>query len=80
MFGTADRRLVEGELKNTGADFQWRSGDSLRIVNRGMAIEHHPLTGDKVWFNHSQVIVLAALLKSGMFRNQNNPNRFFTGP
>ncbi|KAL5490930.1 hypothetical protein EMCRGX_G016133 [Ephydatia muelleri] len=55
VFGTTSRQVVEEELRKSGAEFQWRDGDSLRIVDRGSAIEKHPVTGEKIWFNHSQV-------------------------
>ena len=58
VFGTADRQVVEEELRKSGAEFHWKDGDSLRIVDRGSAIEKHPVTGEKVWFNHSQVNTL----------------------
>ncbi|KAL5490931.1 hypothetical protein EMCRGX_G016134 [Ephydatia muelleri] len=55
VFGTTSRQVVEEELRKSGAEFQWRDGDSLRIVDRGSAIEKHPVTGEKIWFNHSQL-------------------------
>ena len=58
VFGTTSRQVVEEELRKSGAEFQWRDGDSLRIVDRGSAIEKHPVTGEKIWFNHSQVMCL----------------------
>ncbi|KAL5499428.1 hypothetical protein EMCRGX_G010839 [Ephydatia muelleri] len=56
VFGTTSRQVVEEELRKSGAEFQWRDGDSLRIVDRGSAIAKHPVTGEKIWFNHSQVL------------------------
>ena len=47
VFGTTSRKVVEEELRKSGAEFQWRDGDSLRIVDRGSAIEKHPVAGEK---------------------------------
>ena len=55
VFGTSDKREVEEDLRNSQLDFAWKKKDGLRIVNREAAVETHPETGDKVWFNHVQV-------------------------
>ena len=41
--------MVEAKLKSMAG------ADGLRIVNKGKAIEPHPVTGDRIWFNHCQV-------------------------
>ena len=46
VFGTTSRQVVEEKLRKSGAEFQWRDGDSLRIVDRGSAVEKHPVTGE----------------------------------
>ena len=56
VFNTKSKKDVEDELRNTpGAEFSWRKNDCLRIINRGKAVERHPVTGEKIWFNHCQV-------------------------
>ena len=61
VFGSSDKATVEEELRRTGMDFSWGEGDSLRITNHEAAIEPHPITGEKVWHNQSQVCSLEAL-------------------
>lgn len=55
VFGTDSKAEVEAELKKNKLDYSWTSDNALRIINKEAAIETHPLTGDKVWFNHVQV-------------------------
>ena len=57
VFGTDSKAEVEDDLRKNKLDFTWTSGDGLRIINREAAIEPHPVTGDKVWFNHVQVSI-----------------------
>ena len=55
LFDTQDKAEVEAELRKSKLEFTWSSDDELRIINREAAVETHPVTGDKVWFNHVQV-------------------------
>ena len=55
IFGTEDKAEVEADLKKSKLDFTWTSDDGLRIINKEAAVETHPVTGNKVWFNHVQV-------------------------
>lgn len=55
VFGTDDKTEVEADMRKNKFDFKWTKDDGLRIVNKEAAIETHPVTGDKVWFNHLQV-------------------------
>ena len=55
VFGTSDKREVEEDLRRSQLDFAWQKRNGLRIVNKEAAVETHPETGDKVWFNHVQV-------------------------
>ena len=54
VFQTEDRDVVEEELRHSGQDFSW-SGDNLTIVGREAAVETHPVTGERIWFNQSGV-------------------------
>ena len=55
VFGTSDKRKVEEDLRRSQLDFAWQKRNGLSIVNKEAAVETHPETGDKVWFNHVQV-------------------------
>ncbi len=55
VFGTSSRKEVDTELKEQGIDHSWGPDNSLHIVNKVSAVEKHPTTGDKVWFNHLMV-------------------------
>lgn len=69
VFNTKDKEVVEAELRSTaGAEFSWKKDDSLRIVNKGKAIEPHPVTGDKIWFNHCQVRLCVCKREGGRER------------
>ena len=57
VFGTKDREEVARELAEDQMEHSWGENDSLRIVNRVPAIERHPQSGHKVWFNHLMVCV-----------------------
>ena len=58
VFGTGDREEVEREMKAEGLDYSFKKNDDLHIVNSAAAVEKHPDTGDKIWFNHLKVISL----------------------
>ncbi|XP_064385200.1 dapdiamide synthesis protein DdaC-like isoform X1 [Halichondria panicea] len=55
VFGTKDQEEVARELTEDRMEHSWGENDSLRIVNRVPAIEKHPQSGHKVWFNHLMV-------------------------
>ena len=54
VFQTEDKREVEEELRRTGQDFRWDK-DHLKIIGHEAAVETHPVSGEKVWFNHAAV-------------------------
>ena len=58
VFGTKDREEVARELTEDQMEHSWGENDSLRIVNRVPAIEKHPQSGHKVWFNHLMVCIV----------------------
>ena len=39
---------------------EWKANDGLRVTNKNAATKTHPITGETVWFNHTQVFHLAA--------------------
>ena len=57
VFDASSREEVDTELKKQGIDHSWGPDNSLRIVNKLEAVEKHPQTGDKIWFNHLMVSV-----------------------
>lgn len=55
VFGTTDKGLVEETCRKNYIEWEWLSGDKLRLYNRQPAFILHPETGQQVWFNHTQV-------------------------
>src|SRR5262249_47511448 len=55
-----DRKAVEQSCRENNFDFTWKSKGRLMLVNTQPAMMTHPVTGEKVWFNHSQVFHLSA--------------------
>jgi alpha-ketoglutarate-dependent taurine dioxygenase len=66
VFGTPDKAAVVAELRETGQDFCWE-GDNLRICSQQAAVETHPLSGEKIWFNHTLVFHFT-MLSSELYR------------
>lgn len=54
-FETADKSAVENFCQQAGMDFEWRSGDRLRIREVRPAVATHPKTGESVWFNQAEL-------------------------
>ena len=50
-FGTDDRRAVESYCRANAIKFEWRPNGALRTWQRRSAVVHHPLTGQRCWFN-----------------------------
>jgi len=50
-FGTADRRAVESYCRANAIQFEWLPDGTLRTCQRRSAVVHHPLTGQRCWFN-----------------------------
>jgi hypothetical protein len=61
MFGTTDRARVEELCRENGFDHQWKPGGQLRLTNTQPAMSRHPITGETIWFNHSQVFHMSAV-------------------
>lgn len=51
VFQTEDRAEIEQYCRENGMEFEWE-GDCLRTRAFRPAIQTHPNTGEKVWFNH----------------------------
>jgi hypothetical protein len=54
-FATASKSAVEKFCQQAGMDFEWRSGDRLRIREVRPAVATHPKTGESVWFNQAEL-------------------------
>jgi alpha-ketoglutarate-dependent taurine dioxygenase len=60
LFQTTDKSLVEQKCAENDIICEWKERDGLRMINKGSAIKIHPATGEKVWFNHTQVFHVSA--------------------
>lgn len=60
MFGTTDKATVEAVATREGFRAVWKDDDRLALVSEHDAMQPHPVTGEPVWFNHSQVFHLSA--------------------
>jgi alpha-ketoglutarate-dependent taurine dioxygenase len=50
-FGTDDRAAVESYCRANAIEFEWQPDGGLRTRQRRRAVVHHPLTGQRCWFN-----------------------------
>lgn len=55
IFQTTDKAEVERQCKEQEIEFEWLNNDNLRLLHRTPAAIEHPLSKEKVWFNHLQV-------------------------
>jgi alpha-ketoglutarate-dependent taurine dioxygenase len=50
-FGTQDRGAVECYCHANAIEFEWQPDGGLRTRQRRSAVVHHPVTGQRCWFN-----------------------------
>jgi alpha-ketoglutarate-dependent taurine dioxygenase len=50
-FGTDDRSTVEAYCRANGIGFEWLPDGGLHTWQRRSAVVHHPVTGQRCWFN-----------------------------
>jgi alpha-ketoglutarate-dependent taurine dioxygenase len=50
-FGTDDRSAVESYCRANAIGFEWQPDGGLRTWQRRSAVVHHPVTGQRCWFN-----------------------------
>ena len=50
-FDTDDRRAIESYCRANAIKFEWQPDGALRTWQRRSAVVHHPLTGQRCWFN-----------------------------
>jgi hypothetical protein len=60
MFHTDDKKLVESKCKEHDIICEWKEHDGLRMINKSAAFKKHPISGEMVWFNHTQVFHIDA--------------------
>lgn len=60
MFSTTDSAVAEQKATEQGLRCEWLPQGRLRLVNERPATRVHAVTGETVWFNHTQVFHVAA--------------------
>ncbi len=60
MFQATDRTAVEARCRAEGFVPAWGRDDSLRLISTQPAAREHPIGGERVWHNHTQVFHLSA--------------------
>jgi alpha-ketoglutarate-dependent taurine dioxygenase len=50
-FGTDDRDAIESYCRANAIGFEWQPDGGLRTWQRRSAVVHHPVTGQRCWFN-----------------------------
>ena len=61
IFNTDDRNQVEDYCTSNGIGIEWLAGDALRTRAVRDAVHIHPVTGDRVWFNHATFFNLSTV-------------------
>ena len=54
VFQTDNKSEVEAQLDQSKTEYQW-FGERLRTRARRQVVAEHPVTGDRVWFNHAHM-------------------------
>lgn len=60
LFLTTDKKEIEKKCAENDIICEWKANDGLRLINKNAGIKTHPITGEKVWFNHTQVFHVSA--------------------
>lgn len=61
VFNTGDRAEVEAYCRRAAMRWEWKDDDGLRTTQLCQAVETHPVTGDKVWFNQAHLFHVSNL-------------------
>ncbi len=60
VFNTTNRADVEAYCERSKIRCEWKPGDELRTTQLCQAVETHPVTGEKVWFNQAHLFHISA--------------------
>jgi alpha-ketoglutarate-dependent taurine dioxygenase len=61
VFQSNDPRQIEAYCDANGLEYAWHSDGHLKTSQRCQAIAHHPLTGERLWFNQAHLFHPTAL-------------------
>lgn len=61
VFQTQDKQQVEDYCRRAKIDFTWKTNGQLQTRQRCPAVQKHPITGNKVWFNQAHLFHVSAL-------------------
>ncbi len=61
VFNTDSREQVEAFCRRAGVEWAWNDEGGLRTTQLCQAVEAHPLTGEKVWFNQGHLFHVSNL-------------------
>lgn len=61
VFNTDSREQVEAFCRRAGIEWAWNDEGGLRTTQLCQAVEAHPLTGEKVWFNQGHLFHVSNL-------------------
>ena len=85
VFGTSDRDVVAGTLRDAGYEAQWIGAHGLRTKRVGQAVARHPRTGEMCWFNHATFFHVSTLEPDvrdallSQYGEENLPNNTYYG-
>lgn len=84
-FQTTSREEVESYFRATGAAFEWKGGDRLRVRHVCQATAVHPHTGEAVWFNQAHLFHVSSVAQEAresllsMFKEEDLPSNAYYG-
>ena len=55
LFNTTDKAEVERQCREQEIEYSWQVNGNLRLIHKTPATIKHPVSGETVWFNHTQV-------------------------
>ncbi|RQU33431.1 TauD/TfdA family dioxygenase [Burkholderia cenocepacia] len=53
-YGTHDRTIAEARIMAAGSEFNWNPDGDLQVWTYCDAVQVHPRTGERVWFNQAE--------------------------
>lgn len=86
VFQTSDRQTVEEHCRKNNIQVEWKDGNRLRTRASFPAVLTHPLTKEKVWFNHATFFHVSTLepwvqeaMREEFDRDEDMPTNTFYG-